>query len=66
MNRKEYKQIRDEAEEFSREILNKIPENFTLLHLECLGKIFPQVIENELIIQKSKAKPIINQSSLQK
>ena len=66
MNIKEYKQIRDEAEEFSREILNKIPENFTLLHLECLGKIFPQVIENELIIQKSKAKPIINQSSLQK
>ena len=53
---KEYEKIRDEAKDFLEKALEKLPENFTLLHLECLEKVMPEVTAELLTRYKSEIK----------
>lgn len=53
---REYKEIRDEAEKFVERILTDIPENFTMLHLECTKNILQSKIDEILGYHKSKTK----------
>lgn len=54
MEIEEYKLIRGEAGNYAKDMVENIPENFTLLHLECLKSLVPQIIENKVSDLKSK------------
>ena len=62
MEHKEYKKIRDEAEEYAKKILKEIPKNFTLLHIELLKDIVPAEIDNTM--SEIKSKTTLDQSHL--
>lgn len=59
MKFEDYKKIRDEAEEYAKDMLKNIPADFTLLHLECLKQLVPKIVEDEISDLKSKV--IVNQ-----
>lgn len=54
MNGEEYKRIRDEAEKYAKTIVKDVPENFTMLHLECLKVVIDAEIDNALSEIKSR------------
>ena len=54
MNGEEYKRIRDEAEKYAKTIVKDVPENFTMLHLECFKVVIDAEIDNALSEIKSR------------
>lgn len=55
MRIEEYKIIRSEAKQYAENVLKNIPRDFTLVHLEVLKNLIPQIIDEKEADYKRKA-----------